>query len=56
MPRMSAVHSTRDADPKVYHDNSDCTEWNNIEQRNLAKGTANRPLCKHCADLNRAGK
>ena len=29
---------------------------NNIEVVNLRPGTGGKPLCKDCADLNRAGK
>lgn len=35
----------------VYHNNSACTEGNNIEARYLAPGTGGRPLCEHCATL-----
>ncbi len=53
---MSPVHSIKKNDPNVYHNNRACREWNNIEKENLRPGDAGRPLCKHCADLNREGK
>ena len=36
----------------VYHNNSDCTEGNNIERVNLQQGTGGKRLCKKCANLN----
>jgi hypothetical protein len=40
----------------VYHNNSNCTEGNNIESHYWRAGTDNRPLCMHCARLNAAGQ
>ena len=37
----------------VYHTNSDCTERNNIEARNVRAGTGDKRLCEHCKKLNR---
>lgn len=39
---------------EVYHNNTKCTEGNNIEKRyyTLGKGSG-RTLCKRCKDLNR---
>lgn len=54
--KMDSVYSVKETDRKVYHDNDKCTEWNNIEKRNLRSGTDGRPLCDHCARLNREGK
>jgi hypothetical protein len=32
----------------VYHDNTLCTEGNNIESHYRRLGTAGRPKCKNC--------
>ena len=32
----------------VYHDDSKCTEGNNIENRNLKSGTGGNRKCKRC--------
>ncbi len=37
----------------VYHNNTDCTEGNNIESRNRASGTGGKHLCDHCKRLNK---
>lgn len=36
---------------EVYHNNSSCTEGNNIERWNLEKGTGGKKICAHCARL-----
>lgn len=36
----------------VYHNNSKCTEGNNIEKVNLQKGHGGKTLCSHCKRLN----
>jgi len=45
-------HSTNTKD--VYHNNSKCTEGNNIEKEyyKVGKGSGRR-LCKSCKELNR---
>jgi hypothetical protein len=48
-------HSTRQGETK-YHDNTACTEGNNIERYNFAWGKGNLTLCHHCADLDRRGQ
>jgi len=48
-------HSKRPGET-VHHDNTQCTEGNNIEKYYLAQGTGGRPLCKHCDRLDREGK
>ena len=48
-----AQHPTGDA---VYHNNTNCTEGNNIEKYYLAPGTGGKRLCSHCAHLNALGK
>lgn len=39
----------------VHHDNTQCTEGNNIERENLRLGTGGKPLCIHCARLDALG-
>jgi len=56
MPRKSAWHSVKPNTHNVYHDNTLCTEGNNIESYYLKQGTAGRPLCAHCARLDREGR
>lgn len=36
----------------VHHNNTSCTEGNNIESRNKKSGTGGKPLCSHCARLS----
>jgi|SRR5579864_149704 len=48
-------HSTRPGET-VHHDNTSCTEGNNIETYYLQSGTGGRPLCKHCARLDATGR
>ena len=55
MPKRGPWYSTRPVATK-HHDNSLCIEGNNIEDRNLARGTGKLPLCRRCAELNAAGK
>ena len=40
----------------VYHNNTKCTEGNNIEARNRRSGTGGKPLCQHCKSLNQQRK
>lgn len=35
----------------VHHNNTSCTEGNNIEARNRRPGTGGLPLCSHCRSL-----
>lgn len=56
MPQTSAWHSVKETDRKVYHDNTACTEGNNIETKNRRSGTDGRPKCDHCTRLDNAGK
>ncbi len=55
MTKVSPIYSAKQNAPQVHHDNNKCKERNNIEPENVRQGTGGRPLCKHCADLNRAG-
>ncbi len=56
MPQASPWHSKKDSDRKVHHNNTKCTEGNNIETANRVAGTGGRPLCEHCKKLNDEGK
>lgn len=49
MPRKSPWHSILQF---VYHNNTGCTEGNNIEARNRRDGTGGKTICSHCARLN----
>lgn len=51
--RLAPIHS-KNSD--VYHNNSNCTERNNIEKRNILEGTGLRRLCKRCEYLNQLNK
>lgn len=52
MSKVPAWHSIRHSDPEVYHDNTKCTEGNNIEVYNRVPGTGNRDKCDHCKRLD----
>ncbi|MBX2840409.1 MAG: hypothetical protein KTR26_01460 [Flammeovirgaceae bacterium] len=49
MAKVAAFHSVK---ASVHHNNTSCTEGNNIEKENLRKGTGGKPLCNHCARLS----
>ena len=51
MPTVSPWHSTRPGE-QVYHNNTACTEGNNIEDRYRKPGTGGLRLCDRCAKLN----
>ncbi|HEX7286296.1 MAG TPA: hypothetical protein VF532_08945 [Candidatus Angelobacter sp.] len=51
MPPAYPWHSTRPGET-VYHNNTDCTEGNNIERRYYALGDGGLKLCHHCATLS----
>lgn len=53
MTKTSPWHA-KDSD--VYHNNTKCTEGNNIERGNKVSGTGGKSLCSHCARLNAEGK
>ena len=55
MPKVAPTHSTKPG-TDVYHNNSACTERNNIEKRYLKQGDGGLRLCSHCAKLNAEGK
>jgi hypothetical protein len=45
MAKVSPFHSIKGT---VHHDNSACTEGNNIERENRRSGTGGKPKCKAC--------
>jgi len=45
-------HSKLPSDRPVYHDETRCTEGDNIEPRNRVSGTGNRPKCHHCRAIS----
>jgi hypothetical protein len=53
MPRTYPWHSLLSP---VHHNNTWCTEGNNIEPRYRQQGTGGKPLCSHCARLNSQGR
>jgi len=55
MPQKYPWHSKRPGET-VYHDNTACTEGNNIESYYMAQGTGGRKKCEHCARLDAQGK
>jgi hypothetical protein len=50
MSKTSPWHSVLETD--VYHDNTDCTKGNNIEEENLRSGTGEKRLCEECEMLD----
>lgn len=55
MPTVYPWYSIRKGETK-HHNNTRCTEGNNIESYNRRQGTGGLPLCNHCARLNAEGK
>lgn len=53
MTKVSPFHSKKQ---DVHHDNSECTEGNNIERENKESGTGGKPLCQHCKKLDGGSK
>jgi hypothetical protein len=53
MPQKSPWHSVKEP---VYHNNTECSEGNNIESENLRQGDGGKRLCERCAELNAQGK
>lgn len=49
--KVPAFHSKAPNDRKVHHNDTKCTEGNNIETYNKVSGTGGYPLCSHCARL-----
>lgn len=52
MAKVAPFHSVKPNTRNVYHDNSSCTEGNNIETANKKSGTDGRPKCEHCSRLS----
>ena len=50
--KVSPFHSKRVWHRAVYHDESRCTEGNNIEPHNRVDGTGNRPKCDSCKEIS----
>jgi hypothetical protein len=48
MSKVPAFHSKATRHRRVYHNNDECTEGNNIESYNKVAGTGGLPLCKNC--------
>jgi hypothetical protein len=48
MAKKSPWHSIKQS---VHHNDTACTEGNNIEPENKRDGTGGKPLCSHCARL-----
>lgn len=51
MAKVAPFHSKKPG-ATVYHDNTNCTEGNNIEKENKVSGTGGRPKCDHCKRLS----
>jgi len=49
--KTNAFHSKKPG-TKVHHNNTSCTEGNNIEWYNKEPGTGGHPLCDHCKRLS----
>jgi hypothetical protein len=45
-------HSKLPTDRRVHHDETRCTEGNNIEPRNRVEGTGGHPKCSHCRQIS----
>ena len=50
---MAKVKPTNAKKSDVYHDNSKCTERNNIEKENVQHGTGGKDKCDHCKRLDK---
>lgn len=48
MAKRAPFHSVKGT---AYHDNTRCTEGNNIEPRNRRAGTGGLPKCQRCKAL-----
>ena len=55
MSQTSPWHSVKVGERPVYHDNTACTEGNNIEPQYRRSGTAGRRKCEHCERLDSQG-
>lgn len=50
MIRVCPYHSIKE---EAYHDNSSCTEGNNIVKDDWRLGTGDKPKCKQCKKLSK---
>lgn len=50
MAKVAPFHSSKEK--KVHHDNSSCTEGNNIEAKYRVSGTGGLPKCSRCKQLS----
>jgi len=50
--KTSPWHSVKPNDPLVYHDETRCTEGNNIETQYRREGTGGRRKCKRCTEIS----
>jgi len=50
MAKVNPFHS-RLPGTRVHHNNTQCTEGDNIESYNRVSGTGGLPLCDHCRRL-----
>jgi hypothetical protein len=50
MAITNSWHSSRPSE-EVYHNNTLCTEGNNVEKHYRTEGTGNKRLCQHCYKL-----
>lgn len=50
MAKTSPWHSV-EPQIEVYHNDTQCTEGNNIEYKNRRPGTGGKRLCDHCKRL-----
>jgi hypothetical protein len=48
--KVAAFHSKKPGTNR-YHDQSTCTEGNNIETYNRVSGTGGHPKCAHCRSI-----
>ena len=52
MAKVAPIHSKKPSARRVYHDDNQCTERNNIEKENIVQGTGGFPKCEHCKRLS----
>jgi hypothetical protein len=60
MPKVNPFHTDSPEYPpehrNVYHDNSACPDGKRIKPQHRLSGTAGRPRCMECAELERQGR
>ena len=50
--KTSPWHSVKEYDRNVYHDETRCTEGDNIQKENRRAGTGGRPKCERCREIS----